>query len=99
MSPDFSLNDTWIKAPNTYPKTTMIMNSEVTKSIKDTPNVLHGCGEICAWDTPGVQSLFFLFIQKDFDCMSLWLNPEIDMRRTGPPTSLEITGTPFLAKL
>ena len=99
MSPDFSLNDTWIKAPNTYPKTTMIMNSEVTKSIKDTPNVLHGCGEICAWDTPGVQSLFFLFIQKDFDCMSLWLNPEIDMSRTGPPTSLDQLSNDFLNDL
>ena len=92
-------NKSWTKHINEIFKTDGIANSESINWTQIIPNAGNGCGQICEWDTPGIQSLFFQFIKKDFDCIPLWSNPEIDMGRTGLPTPLDQLSSDFLNDL
>jgi len=53
--------------------------------------VLEGCGDICSIQcTDAVPSLYFDYIEKQVDCMSLLTNPAIDaaMKEERPPASI-----------
>ena len=52
--------------------------------------VLNGCGEICDLSMTGQPSLFFNYIQKNFDCLALGTNAAIDASGWDSPPPNEI---------